>query len=135
MTKGNQGQPVVEDVEFAPSQPKFFPPAIERKVKVLRAQNDALNQLQEEYRKERLALEAKFIEKKQGYCDKRRAILLGEQDVAPAEGEEQAGEPLPLFSAFSLMICGPLKQFLQRILRVFQTFGLIASPQFLRSLP
>lgn len=83
--KNNNNSAQIVDVGYQPS-PKTFPPHIERRVKALRDQFDAMNGLQEEYKRERFALEARFIKKRDEYCNRRRLILSGEQDVPVPEG-------------------------------------------------
>lgn len=104
MTKKNQKLAAVDpqniqDVEFPELERRNFPPALEKRVQALREQQDALDNLQEEYKRERLELEAKFIAQKAAYFEKRGKVLAGEADAGAAEGDatESGSATIPDF--------------------------------------
>ncbi|RYG58564.1 hypothetical protein EON64_21185 [archaeon] len=63
-------------------------PEVARRVKKLRSMHDDFEALQSEYKAERIALERKFLARKQEQANQRKAIVTGEQDVeVTADGE------------------------------------------------
>lgn len=63
-------------------------PEVARRVKKLRSMHDDFEVVQREYKAERIALEKKFLARKQDLANQRKAIVTGEQDAeVSAEGE------------------------------------------------
>ncbi len=68
-----------------------MPKNVFRRVNALRQLHATYEDLEEEYRKERIELEKKFLAKKEEFYAKRQPIISGEVDIPKVEGEEEVG--------------------------------------------
>lgn len=91
--KGKNEEESEEEVEDDEDQEEMDPllvlqPEVARRVRKLRAMHNDYETLHGEYKAERIALERKFLARKEELFAKRKAIVTGEEDVETTpEGE------------------------------------------------